>query len=68
MNPNEQRPYMEPCKHVYDALGFEVVEKTKEGFLAVAALFCKQCGLFRTKMLQFDKDKVNEFEHRSTRQ
>ncbi|MHA1842402.1 MAG: hypothetical protein ACTSYW_10550 [Candidatus Heimdallarchaeota archaeon] len=51
---------MIPCKHEFAALGFEIIEKNKNAIKAVAALFCKKCGLFRTKILTFNMKQKDE--------
>ena len=48
----------EPCKHTFVALGFEPINKTKDEVEVVVALFCQKCGLFRTKILKFNRNLV----------
>jgi hypothetical protein len=48
------------CEHEFDALGFDVYKKTDEIVEAVAAIFCKKCGLFRTKILTFRRELNNK--------
>lgn len=47
------------CRHVFDALGFDVYRKTDTSIEAVACIFCQHCGLFRTKILTFKRE-LNE--------
>ena len=48
----------QPCDHTFAALGFEPINKTENEVEVVAALFCTKCGLFRTKILKFNRDLV----------
>jgi len=49
----------EYCDHVFAPLGFEVVSKDEDNVETVAAIFCEKCGLFRTKILKFDRSLVS---------
>lgn len=44
------------CDHEYIRLGFDVFYKDEEAIEAVAAIACKKCGLFRTKILTFRRE------------
>jgi len=46
----------EKCNHEFEPLGFEIVKKTDKVVETVAAVFCKKCSMFRTKILTFRRE------------
>ena len=48
------------CPHVFAALGFNVYKTTDTSIEAVAAVFCTKCSLFRTKILTFRRELLEE--------
>ena len=44
------------CNHQFSSLGFDVFKVTDELVEAVAAIHCKRCGMFRTKILTFRRE------------
>ena len=52
---------MKPCEHEFGKLGFKVIgDDDKVEVKALVALFCKKCGLFRTKILTFNTKQKDE--------
>ncbi len=52
--------YKDDCDHEFAALGFDVFKSTDKRIEAVAAIFCRKCGLFRTKILTFRREFKSE--------
>jgi len=47
-------------RHKFEALGFSVSKTTERSIEAVAAIFCENCGMFRTKILTFIREFKDE--------
>jgi hypothetical protein len=47
----------EICKHRWASLGFQKVSTDETKVEVIAAIFCELCGMFRTKILYFDRQK-----------
>ena len=48
------------CEHNFQALGFRVVRQKDDRIEAVASVFCTKCSLFRTKILTFIREQLND--------
>ena len=46
-----------PCAHEYAPLGFEKISTDDTKVEVIAAIFCPKCGMFRTKILYFDRQR-----------
>ncbi|MFA5014020.1 MAG: hypothetical protein WC549_00570 [Actinomycetota bacterium] len=46
---------IENCRHKFYPLGIERIATTEELVEVIAVIFCQECGLFRTKILYFDR-------------
>lgn len=53
MNINQNR--IPDCRHVFAPLGIEKVSTSETYVEVIAVIFCSSCGLFRTKILYFDR-------------
>lgn len=53
---NDQR-YDKICQHEFAPLGFEKISTDETKVEVVAAAICTRCGMFRTKILYFDRQK-----------
>jgi len=64
MNNSEsnKKTYEEKCQHDFSSLGFDVFKTTDVSVEAVAAIFCRKCGLFRTKILTFRREFQEDIE------
>jgi hypothetical protein len=47
-------------KHEFTPLGFEVVEKNHKKIETIAAIMCRHCGMFRTKILTFHREILSD--------
>ena len=45
------------CKHEFEPLGFEKISESQTNVEVIAGIVCKRCGMFRTKILYFDRQK-----------
>lgn len=45
------------CKHIFIPLGFDKISSDNSKVEVIACIACKFCGLFKTKMLYFDRQK-----------
>lgn len=46
------------CHHTFAPLGMERVSMDEQKIEVIAVIFCPTCGMFRTKILYFDRNKV----------
>jgi hypothetical protein len=53
------KQYDEVCRHKFVPLGFEKISSDETKVEVIAAIACENCGLFRTKILYFDRQKDN---------
>ena len=51
------KSYETICHHEYQPLGFEKISTDEEKVEVIAAIACRFCGMFRTKILYFDRQK-----------
>jgi hypothetical protein len=49
-----------PCDHIFKPLGFNVISTTENKVETVAAVFCEKCSMFRTKILTFHRENLEE--------
>jgi len=49
--------YENVCRHKYGPLGFQKISEDETKVEVIAGLYCELCGLFRTKILYFDRQK-----------
>ena len=56
----EETKYPFECSHEYAPLGFQKVSSDETKIEVVAAVFCVRCSMFRTKILYFDRQKINK--------
>lgn len=47
-------------RHEFIPLGFEVIQKTDTLVESIAAIVCRHCGMFRTKILKFHREILPE--------
>jgi len=52
--------HSEQCKHTFAALGLSVIKTTPTVVETCAAIFCVKCGMFRTKILTFRREFIEE--------
>jgi len=52
-----QSQYEKICRHEFIPLGFEKISTDETKVEVIAAIACKVCGLFRTKILYFDRQR-----------
>ena len=45
------------CRHSFSPLGIEKISTTDIYIEVIAVIFCSKCGMFRTKILYFDRNK-----------
>ena len=45
------------CHHTFAPLGMERVSMDEQKIEVIAVIFCPNCGMFRTKILYFDRNK-----------
>jgi len=53
-NPNDKK-YPFECQHQYAPLGFQKINTDETKVEVIAGIFCIRCGMFRTKILYFDR-------------
>lgn len=53
----QKKEYEKVCRHKFVPLGFVKVSSDKNKVEVVAAISCEHCGMFRTKILYFDRQK-----------
>jgi hypothetical protein len=53
----------DPCDHVFKPLGFHVISTTNNKVETVAAVFCEKCSMFRTKVLTFHRENLEDPDH-----
>lgn len=58
MDNNQQK--IPNCNHIFIPLGFEKVSSDETKIEVIACIACKFCGLFKTKILYFDRQKYRE--------
>jgi len=49
------KQYENPCHHEYVPLGFEKISTDETKVEVIACVCCRFCGLFKTKILYFDR-------------
>ncbi len=49
--------YEKVCRHKFLPLGFEKISTDDTKVEVIAGIFCNICGMFRTKILYFDRQK-----------
>lgn len=49
------------CKHnSWGSLGFQKINATESKVEVIAAIYCHNCGMIRTKILYYDRQKDKE--------
>ncbi len=57
---NNKDTYEKVCAHEFAPLGFEKISTDDTKVEVIAAIACTRCGLFRTKILYFDRQRDKE--------
>jgi hypothetical protein len=52
---NEEKRFENICRHEYTPLGFQKISSDERKVEVIACIACKNCGMFRTKILYFDR-------------
>ena len=53
----------EKCSHEYAPLGFQKISTDETKVEVIAAIFCHICGMFRTKILYFDRQRPSKIDN-----
>lgn len=56
-NMDNQKQYNTICEHDYIPIGFEKISTEETKVEVIACIVCHVCGMFRTKILYFDRQK-----------
>lgn len=51
------RTRTDDCHHTFAPLGMERISMDEQKVEVIAVIFCPNCGMFRTKILYFDRQK-----------
>ena len=55
-----EKQYDKICQHEFAPLGFEEISTDETKVEVIAGVVCTRCGMFRTKILYFDRQRDKE--------